>query len=98
MQFEVARAAVIEEIGHLVRELLSSLRFYQSRPDSLDLSEVVLSGGGAELLGFAEEVHKGLGVPTRVADPFGRVSFAKKVKTPSSAGSYAVAVGLGIET
>lgn len=97
MQFEVARAAVTEEIGHLARELLSSLRFYQSRPGSLDLSEVVLSGGGAELSGFAEEVQGRLGVPVRVADPFARVSLAKKVKTPESAGSYAVAVGLGIE-
>ena len=97
MQFEVARAAVTEEIAHLVRELLSSLRFYQSRPGSLDLHEVVLSGGGSELAGFGDEVQRGLGVPVRVADPFARVSLAKKVKTPESAGSYAVAVGLGIE-
>lgn len=97
MQFEVARAAVTEEIGHVVRELLSSLRFYQSRPGSLDLREVVLSGGGAELAGFADEVQRGLGVPVRVADPFARVSLGKKVKAPQSAGSYAVAVGLGIE-
>lgn len=97
MQFEVARAAVTGEIGHLVRELLSSLRFYQSRPGSLDLHEVVLAGGGAELPGFADEVQRGLGVPVRLGDPFGRVSLAKRVKTPERAGSYAVAVGLGIE-
>lgn len=96
MQFEVARSAVTAEIGHLVRELLSSLRFYQSLPDSLDLREVVLSGGGAELPGFAAEVQRGLGVPVRVGDPFERVSFAKRVNAPERAGSYAVAVGLGI--
>jgi type IV pilus assembly protein PilM len=97
MQFEVARSAVTGEIGHLVRELLSSLRFYQSLPDSLNLHEVVLSGGGAELPGFAAEVQRGLGVPVRIGDPFARVSFAKRVNAPESAGSYAVAVGLGIE-
>ena len=97
MQFEVARSAVTGEIGHLVRELLSSLRFYQSQPDSLDLHEVVLSGGGAELRGLAAEVQRGLGVPVRIGDPFERVSLAKRVKVPEGAGSFAVAVGLGIE-
>lgn len=97
MQFEVARSAVTGEIGHLVRELLSSLRFYQSQSDSLDLHEVVLSGGGAQLSGLAAEIQRGLGVPVRVGDPFGRVSLAKRVQTPESAGSYAVAVGLGID-
>jgi type IV pilus assembly protein PilM len=97
MQFEAAREAVKTELAALVRELFSSLRFYQSRPDSLDLSEIVLSGGGAQLPGLADEVQRGLGVPVRVADPFGNVTLGKKVAKTEDAGSLAIAVGLGIE-
>jgi type IV pilus assembly protein PilM len=97
MQFEAVRAAVKGEIGQLVRELLSSLRFYQSRPGSLDIGEVVLSGGGSQLPGFAAEVQQGLGAPVMLADPFARVTFGKKISSPEEPGSLAIAVGLGIE-
>lgn len=97
MQFEAARAAAKGEIGQLVRELLSSLRFYQSREGSLDIGEILISGGGAQLPGLAAEVQHGLGAPVRVADPFARVSLGKKVTPPEGSGSLAIAVGLGIE-
>jgi type IV pilus assembly protein PilM len=97
MQFEAARAATKAEIAQLVRELMSSLRFYQSREDSLDIGEILISGGGAQLPGLAAEVQRGLGAPVRVADPFGRVSFGKKVAPPAESGSLAIAVGLGID-
>jgi len=97
MQFEAARAAAKSEVGHLVRELLSSLRFYQSRPGSLDLAEVVLSGGGSQMPGFAAEVQRGLGAPVRLADPFSRVEVASKLSLPVDSGSLAIAVGLGIQ-
>jgi type IV pilus assembly protein PilM len=97
MQFEAARAAASTEIGQLVRELLSSLRFYQSRPDSLDIGEIVLAGGSAQLPGLAAEVQHGLGAPVRVADPFAHVSLARKLQLPDETGSLAIAVGLGIE-
>lgn len=97
MQFEAARAATKAEIAQLVRELMSSLRFYQSREDSLDIGEILISGGGAQLPGLAAEVQRGLGAPVRVADPFGRVSLGKKVTPPAESGSLAIAVGLGID-
>jgi len=97
MEFEAVRAAAKAEIGQLVRELLSSLRFYQSREDALDIGEVVLSGGGAQLPGLAAEVQRGLGAPVRLADPFAHVTLGKKVPAPDEPGSLAIAVGLGIE-
>jgi type IV pilus assembly protein PilM len=97
VQLEAVRAVVKAEIGVLGRELVSSLRFYQSRPDSLAIGEVLLSGGGSQLDGFAEELQGLLGAPVRVADPFGRVEPARKVTLPEQAGSLAIAVGLGIE-
>ena len=97
MEFEAARAATKGEIGQLVRELLSSLRFYQSRPGSLDIGEVVLSGGGSQLPGFAAEVQRSLGAPVKLADPFAHVTFGKKAFSPEEPGSLVIAVGLGIE-
>jgi type IV pilus assembly protein PilM len=97
MQFEAARAAAKAEIGQLVRELSSSLRFYQSREDSLAIGEIILAGGGAQLPGLAAEVQRGLGAPVRVADPFAQVSLARKLQIPDETGSLAIAVGLGIE-
>jgi type IV pilus assembly protein PilM len=97
MQFEAAREAARGEIAQLVRELLSSLRFYQSRPGTPDIAELMLSGGGVQLAGFAAEVQRGLGAPVRVATPFANVVLGKKVTPPEDASSLAIAVGLGIE-
>ena len=97
VQFEAAKSAVRTEIGALGRELVSSLRFYQSRPDSLALGEVLLAGGAAQLRGLPEELGRLLGVPVRVADPLAKLTLGKKVKLPVETGSLAIAVGLGIE-
>ena len=37
------------------------------------------------------------GPPVRVADPFSRVKVSKKVRERDQIGSFAIAVGLGIE-
>ncbi|HEY5294061.1 MAG TPA: type IV pilus assembly protein PilM [Gaiellaceae bacterium] len=97
LQFEAAREAAKLEIAVLARELMSSLRFYQSRTGSLDIGELLLAGGGAELGGFAAELQQALGVPVRPADPFARISVARKLRVPAAGGSLAIAVGLGIE-
>ena len=91
------RAAIRAEIQSLGRELVSSLQFYQAREGSLDIGEILLSGGGAQLAGFAEELERLVGVPVRRGDPFSRVLVGKKVSQPAETGSLAVAIGLGIE-
>jgi type IV pilus assembly protein PilM len=97
VQLEAVRSAVQSEIGVLGRELVSSLRFYQARPDSLAIGEVLLSGGGSQLDGLAAELQRLLGAPVRTADPFSRVELARKVTVPEQAGAFAIAVGLGIQ-
>ena len=97
VQVAAARETVRDELRVLSQEIVSSLRFYQTRPESLAIGELLLTGGGSELPGLAEELERLVGVPVRAADPFGRVHFGKKVKRPAEAGSYAVAIGLGIE-
>jgi type IV pilus assembly protein PilM len=96
-QAEAARVAIRTEMQTLSRELVSSLQFYQSRSGSHDIGAILLSGGGAHLAGFAEELERSIGVPVRLGDPLGRVELPRKMARPAEAGSLAVAIGLGIE-
>jgi type IV pilus assembly protein PilM len=89
--------AVRYEMQNLVRELLSSLRFYQSQPGSLSIGEILLAGGTSMIPGFAEELGRELSIPVRLADPFTRVELGKGVQRPSQPGALAIAVGLGVE-
>jgi Tfp pilus assembly PilM family ATPase len=44
------------ELQVLSRELLASLQFYQSRPGSLAIGEIMLTGGAALLAGTDAEL------------------------------------------
>ena len=96
-QAETARAAIRTELQSLSRELVSSLQFYQARSGSLDIGEIMLSGGGAQLAGLAAELERLVGVPVVTGDPFARVEVGRKVGHLAEPGSLAVAIGLGIE-
>jgi type IV pilus assembly protein PilM len=92
-----ARDAVRRQLQSFARELVSSLQFYQSQPDSLGIGEIVLTGGSVHLRGFAEELQTLIGVSVRPGDPLGRVKVGKKIKDAEQVGSLAIAIGLGIE-
>ena len=83
-------------VATLVRELVSSLTYYQSQPGSLAIGEIVLTGGGAKLAGLPEELSRQLGVPVRLGDPLGRLEIDHPVDE-MEIDSLAIAVGLGIE-
>jgi type IV pilus assembly protein PilM len=92
-----ALEAVRYELQNLVRELLSSLRFYQSQEGSLSIGEILLAGGTSTIPGFADDLGRELGIPVRPADPFVRVKLDERVERPEHAGAFAIAVGLGVE-
>src|SRR5256885_1988248 len=73
-----------------------SLTYYQSQPDSLAIGEIIVTGGGAKLAGLPEELERLLGVPVRLGDPLSRLEVTQPVDE-SEIGSFAIAVGLGIE-
>jgi type IV pilus assembly protein PilM len=87
--------AVKSELQSLVRELLSSLRFYQSQPGSLDIGEILVSGGTTSIPGLVAELERELGVKMIIGNPLSRVTGPEQ--TPEQIGSFAVAIGLGIE-
>jgi type IV pilus assembly protein PilM len=97
VQTEAALSALRHEVQVLGRELLSSLQFYQSRPGSLDIGEILLSGGGAQLDGIDGELSRALGVRVRLGDPLSNVTLGKNIVRPAESGSLAIAIGLAIE-
>lgn len=92
-----AAEAVRREVQALVRELGSTLEFYQAQPSSLSLANVSMTGGTSHLRGLDKELEKLIGVPVRVADPFARVGRNHDGAASGQVGSLAVAIGLGIE-
>ena len=97
-QADKVRDAVVQALHTFARELVSSLQFYQSQPSSLGIGEIVLTGGTAHLPGFAAELAKLIGVRVRVGDPLANVKIGKKVDREQPLGSFAAAIGLGIES
>jgi type IV pilus assembly protein PilM len=94
-----ALEAVRLRLTPFARELVSSLQFYQTQPDSLGIGEIVITGGTSQLDGLADALHQMIGVNVRVGDPLGRVVLRKGVESgfEQSLGSLAVPIGLAID-
>ena len=88
---------VRKQVQSFARELVSSLQFYQNQPGSLGIGEIAITGGTAQMPGLAEELERLIGVHVRVGNPLARLKVAKRVSLSDDIGSYAVAIGLGIE-
>jgi type IV pilus assembly protein PilM len=96
-QYGLAVDAVRRQVQAFARELVSSLQFYQHQPGSLGIGEIVVTGGTAGLAGLADELQSLIGVRVRVGDPLARLKVPKKLSIDDDLGSYAIAIGLGIE-
>jgi type IV pilus assembly protein PilM len=96
-QYASAVDAVRRQVQAFARELVSSLQFYQHQPGSLGIGEIVITGGSAGLAGLAAELQGLIGVRVRVGDPLARMKVPKKLGVEEDIGSYAIAIGLGIE-
>ena len=95
-QLNAALDVLHRGIESLVRELVSSLTYYQSQPGSHAIGEIVLTGGGARLAGLPEELSRQIGVPVRLGNPLGRLEVTQPLDD-TEIDSLAIAVGLGIE-
>jgi len=92
-----ARMAMVQEVQAFVREFVSSLQFYQAQPGSLDIGEIVVTGGTAHMPGLVEQLRDAIGVAVRIGDPLGRIVDSEKLATEEPLGSLTLAIGLGIE-
>jgi type IV pilus assembly protein PilM len=91
-----AREALMAALQTFSRELVSSLQFYQSQPDSLGIREVVLAGGTSLLKGLAPALSGLVGVAVRVGDPLVGVSVGTKLRGGAPDPSLTVPIGLGM--
>jgi type IV pilus assembly protein PilM len=91
--------AVRSRLTPFARELVSSLQFYQTQPESLGIGEIVITGGTSHLVGLADALHQMIGVNVRVGDPLQRVVARSALDSSLEAtiGSLAVPIGLAIE-
>jgi type IV pilus assembly protein PilM len=98
-QLQLATDAIRRQIEVFARQLVSSLQFYQNQPGSLSIGEIVLTGGTGHMRGLAEELERLIGVTVRVGDPLMRVRVGKDAVADDEEqiGSFAIAIGLGIE-
>ena len=96
-QLERAREAVVREVQALGRELVASLEFYQSQPESLPIGEILITGGTTQLPGLAEELERLVRARIRVADPLAHVEVGDSASGRDDLASLAVAIGLGVD-
>jgi len=96
---DAGRRAISAELQVFARELVASLRFYQEQPGSLGIGEILITGGGAQCPGLAEELERLIGVSIRHGDPLARLKVPRKLRktVAGDMSSLAIAVGLGIE-
>jgi type IV pilus assembly protein PilM len=94
-----ANEAIRTRLTPFARELVSSLQFYQTQPDSLGIGELIITGGTAHLSGLAEALHQMIGVSVRFGDPLARLVSLAEIPDSLHAriGSMAVPIGLAIE-
>jgi type IV pilus assembly protein PilM len=92
-----ARSAVKQELTTLARELVASLQFYQAQPDSLALSEILVTGGTTQMPGFVEELERLVRARVRPADPLSGVQADANISARSDLASLAIAIGLGVD-
>ena len=92
-----ARNAVKHELTTLARELVASLQFYQAQPDSLALSEILVTGGTTRMPGFIEELERLVRARVRPADPLSAVQADANFSARNDLASMTIAIGLGVE-
>jgi type IV pilus assembly protein PilM len=88
---------VRRELQTLLRELVSSIRFYGSQEGVPPVRSLVFTGSLVDVPGLVARLGADLGVTVTAADPFGRVETSHELERLEGSAGVLVAVGLGIE-
>lgn len=94
------RLPAVQIMREVTSDLLSSLRntlayYANTHPDQMYVS-VVLSGRGANLLGFAEALGEITRIPVIIADPFSTVAPPKQLLNASPRDRHTFGIALGL--
>lgn len=92
--------ATMELSGELMNSLRTTLAFFAGGKQTTPISSIVLTGGGANLPGFASALTEFTRLPAAIGDPLDAVSIngrQQRASFESSGGAtYSVAIGLAL--
>jgi type IV pilus assembly protein PilM len=97
----VENRPIVEIIYRVAGELLSSIRntlnyFAGARPQE-PVSQIILTGGGANLIGFAQALTESARIPVVMGNPFESIAIDRKfTESFAGAGNEAAVVALGL--
>jgi len=83
----------------LIMEVQKTFDFFRETYPSETISQVLISGGTAQMLGLADRIQATFSYPTQVLDPFKTISLGTKVdfrRVTALGPALAVAVGLAL--
>lgn len=81
----------------IISEVRKEINNYEQTPGG-KIEQVIISGGGANLLGIVNYFQEELGIPTAKANPFSQVKYSPKLELLVSelGPQFSVAIGLGM--
>ena len=95
-----AENATRTAVGDLVGEIHNSIRFYSTQPGRTAPARVLVTGAGARVVGFMDQLQQGLDVPVLPASPLARVDTGQLGLSPEQFATIdatlAVPVGLAL--
>lgn len=96
---EDAQPVIMESSEEIINEIKRSIDFFRGGSPSVEIKEIILSGGCALIKGFPELLSERTGIEVRKAEPFRNIKIPKKfdlLSLDDVAPMLAVAVGLAI--
>jgi type IV pilus assembly protein PilM len=76
---DVTSRIVTERADNFIDEIRSSLDYFQAQTGDVQLASVVLSGGGASLVGLVDRLATSLRLPVELGNPFPRFDVKNSV-------------------
>lgn len=99
-QRKSAQRAVDPVVDDLVAEIRNSIQYFASMPGRQPLARVLVTGGGAQLQGFMEELGGQMRIPVLAVSPLARMDTSALELDPEHEAALApvlaTAVGLGL--
>jgi type IV pilus assembly protein PilM len=72
---------IIKTLAPVIHEIEYMREFYQGNPNSRKIEKIILSGGGALLMNFADYLSRHLDLQVIIGNPFGRIDYPKEMES-----------------
>ncbi|MDD5110762.1 MAG: type IV pilus assembly protein PilM, partial [Patescibacteria group bacterium] len=86
--------ATLDDLCHKIEDAIA---FYtENFSNHLPITEVILTGGGANFIGIEEVLRELLKLPVRIGNPLTNVELHRQASNPGTLHSYTTAIGLAL--